>query len=270
MTHSKPPVDPEKAKPRIGPWARLRRSLAWKLMPDAQLKLNLPDGIQLQISRRGDLTVFNEIILGRLLYQEIFALIPKIENFVDLGCNSGFFSAALVSESKRRGWDLKRGLLIDAEQESVDLSRNMLRLNSLDRFEVVRALIGQEGRKEVFTISKKSERSGAKYSFEPRGSEVMTAQSLARLTAEHQISSIDLLKIDIEGSEKDLLENEPETLESASYVILEWHAPYCTGAWVRDWILARNRKVLFVKTVLNNNAQTTPWDAPVGLVLWSR
>ena len=256
-------------KARLGPWARLRRSLAWKLMPDADLKLTLPGGLQFPLTRKGDQIVFNEIVLGSL-YAPFFALMPSLGSFVDLGCNCGFFTGALMMEAQRRGWNLQEGLLVDAESESVKLAREFLAINGAENFPVVQALVGMSGAEEVFTISKKSQCSGAKSSFEPRGSEVMRAQSLGALLAAQSRSSADLLKIDIEGSEKDLLENEADLVASFPYVLLEWHAPHCSGTFVRDWIAARNLRVLKVFSVLDKAENSDTWAGKVGLVLWAR
>lgn len=253
------------SKKRLGPWARLRLSLAWKLLPDADFKLILPDGIKLPITRRGDLVVFNEIFLGRL-YERFFCLPTKIESFVDLGCNCGFFTAALMAEAHARGWNITYGLLVDAESRSVTLSRDLLELNHWENFQVTRAVVGRSGQKTIFNISKKSQASGVKNALEPQGREVMQAKSLADLLQGH---TADLLKIDIEGSEIDLLENESELVASFRYVILEWHAPHCPGTRVRDWVQARGLKILRVESDLGRSNPSEVWNAEAGVVLWT-
>jgi FkbM family methyltransferase len=252
-------------KKRLSPWARLRLSLAWKLLPDADFKLILPSGIQLPITRRGDLVIFNEIFMGRL-YDSFFSLVPQVGSFVDLGCNCGFFTAALMAEAHARGWNIISGLLVDAEPQSVALSRALLQRHHWENFQVTRALVGQSGQEKVFTISKKSQCSGAKNVLEPKGREVMRAASLATLL---QGRTADLLKIDIEGSEIDLLESEAELIASFRYVILEWHVPHCPGTWVRDWIQAHNLKVLKVDSDLGRSNPSEVWNAEAGLVLWT-
>ena len=255
-------------KKRVNPWARLKRSIAWKLMPDANLRMTVPGGVQFPITRKGDHIVFSEIVL-RAIYAPFFALIPSLKSFVDLGCNCGFFTGALLVEAQKRGWDLDFGLLVDAERESVELARRFLELNQAGHFHAVQALIGQSGREEVFTVSQKSQCSSSKSVFEPTRRETMKARSLRELLAEQGRETADLLKVDIEGSEKELFDHEPDLLARFKYVLLEWHSPHITGPYVRDWIASHGVKSVLVQSVVPEPGKCEPFEAEIGLALWT-
>jgi len=53
------------------------------------------------------------------------------------------------------------------------------------------------------------------------------------------------------------------------YVILEWHAPHCSGNWVREWIQARKLRILKVESEFGRLNPAQVWDAEVGLVHWT-
>lgn len=64
------------------------------------------------------------------------------------------------------------------------------------------------------------------------GIEVRTL-TMGQVMAEHAISSIDLLKVDIEGAEQQMF-SEPGFLDCVRYVLIELHEPYDLDGFRRD------------------------------------
>jgi FkbM family methyltransferase len=71
--------------------------------------------------------------------------------------------------------------------------------------------------------------------------ESVRAISMATLMAEHGLESIDLLKIDIEGSEYELFETAPEWMQQVKTVAIELHDHLRPGAGTRFLAALRSR-----------------------------
>jgi FkbM family methyltransferase len=163
---------------------------------------------------------------------------PKAtRTFVDLGCNAGLFAALLAHETGRR--DLK-GLMIDANPEMVEESSWLLKTNQLTGIKVLHGLVGASKAgtdKAEFFILPSNLGSSQFPVYEPgkppKGD--WTKVTVSNIDLEQawvaHVGDVrcDLLKVDIEGSEKHLFRNEAAFMRRVDRVVLEWH----------KWIVSR-------------------------------
>jgi FkbM family methyltransferase len=144
---------------------------------------------------------------------------------VDLGANSGY-SVRLWSQKYTTG----RIIAVEPDPENARMCRMNCRLGKcLDRVDVIPAFVGgREGKATLinsgsewsYTMSKGAE--SGKQSID-----VMTIpQILAQVGAK---GCIDLLKCDIEGTERELFEHAHDWLRRVRNIVVELHAPYELG-----------------------------------------
>lgn len=204
---------------------RLRKSLAWRALPWADLTLNLPTGISFPIRTRQEARLVQEILLGESYRPLLDALDPP-RNLVDLGCNAGFFPLFLEHTRRRRAAasPFGRGLLVDANPECLTRCRSALALNRLEaHYELLEGLIGPPGETLAFHISKADGHSSVFHRYCTRRTVRRASLDLDAEIARRFPEGVDLMKVDIEGGEKFLIAHWPQTLRRCRAVLLEWH-----------------------------------------------
>ena len=157
--------------------------------------------------------------------------------FADLGCNAGLFAALLAHETVRR--DI-RGLMIDANPEMAAESQWLLTANQLGGVRVINGLVGASktglDRVEFFILP--SNLGSSQFPIyepgkPPKGD--WTKVEVPNIDLEQAwLASLgdircNVLKVDIEGSEKHLFKNEAVFLRRVDRVVVEWH----------KWIVSR-------------------------------
>ncbi len=179
-----------------------------------------------------------------LLADEIFhrnvylkAIDPaRVTHFADLGCNVGLFAVLLADLTGRR--DLQ-GLMVDANPDMVAEAQWHVAANGLDRVFPLHGLAGAEtrGDQSDFYLLPSNLGSSQYPVYEPgkppkgKWKKVTVPQiSLEEHWRRHfGDQRCQILKIDIEGSEKKLLDTDRPFLRRVDTIILEWH----------KWIVAR-------------------------------
>ncbi len=170
-----------------------------------------------------------EEIFRSEVYREAFAGRP-IRTVVDLGCNVGYFT---LYAAHRAGGEPLRALAVDGNPAMVDETRWHVAVNHLDGVEVVHGVAGfAEGVPSVtFHINASNVASSAHGTLNPnvpikgdsRAEELPTVRVLDTWRRLHGERRIDLLKVDIEGSECDLFAHEPDLLAMTDRLVVEWH-----------------------------------------------
>ena len=168
---------------------------------------------------------------GNPAYREIFRdYVP--ETFIDLGCNSGIFPCVLAHFS---GGKPLRGVCIDASATQVALASKTIQLNQWDDVHVFQGLVGAKNpAKETADFylhptslgssqySYADSESGIPPAWQPTEVPVIKVSALwKKMMAD---TTCDCLKIDIEGSEMNFLQQEKECLMKVRSVLVEWHA----------------------------------------------
>ncbi len=243
---------------------RLLLSIAWKLFPYARAQIKTARRVRVPLRARGDFAALEEIFVLRA-YEPLLAKLPgPIVSWVDLGCNAGLFSAYLYDRACEAGRGTEcRALLVDPGS-CVETAREFVRLNGLN-FDVVQACIG-DGQPTVFYESKSSTRSSSSIKPNSREKEIrVETVSVTTLLEQHHFGTANLLKVDIEGAEKYLL-NEPGLFRRFRAGILEWHAETTTGPTAAKWITDQGGRIVHV--VSQDGTEGDPLASHVGMIAW--
>jgi FkbM family methyltransferase len=194
----------------------------------------LPGGVRYRCSGLEAILLSDEIF-NRQVYLKAID-VNKVRTFADLGCNVGYFAVLMASLSGRRDF---QGLEIDANPEMVEEARWHLVANGLHKVIPLPGLVGAEnaGENADFYILPSNAGSSQYPIYEPgkppKGRwKRISAPNLNLESAWLQnVGDVrcHILKVDIEGSEKMLFQNEQKFLQRVDAIILEWH----------KWIVSR-------------------------------
>ena len=170
-----------------------------------------------------------EIFKGKV-YRDAFDG-AEVRTFVDLGCNVGFFVLYAAAQSQL-GREVI-GLAVDGSAEMAEETRWHVARNELRN---VRVDFGAAGfpadvHETTFYVNPSNVASSAQPVLNPnvpkKGDSVPVKVPVVhvheRWRSLHGDRRIDLLKIDVEGTECDLIRNEPALLAIADRIVIEWH-----------------------------------------------
>jgi len=185
------------------------------------------DGIIYRIRSPESFSIANEIF-KKPTYDLLLKQID-INTVIDLGCNTGFFTCLLNS---RHDGNSFKSVLVDADEEMIKESEWHLQANGIGNCQTICALIGPEG-EEVsdFYVSDFNIASSAKPFDEEYPFPIRAAKKISRkvITLDNLIKNafgndrVNVLKVDIEGSEVDLLKQNMTCLHQVDWIIMEWH-----------------------------------------------
>lgn len=193
-----------------------------------------------QINKRGIVVRINSVaamalseeILGNAGYTPSLRGY-EVNTFIDLGCNIGWLPCIIASLQQVS--DLK-GLMIDADPSVLDSARWHLRKNNLTGCTLLQGAVGcPKGKQEIIlNITGSNTQSSirdfsTKHPYPLKGktrSISVPCISVSEAWKEKfQDQKVDLLKIDIEGSELDFLKGEIAFVSSmVRRVVCEWHS----------------------------------------------
>ncbi len=217
-------------------WLRLRQLAGFVLRHFPRVR-SLPNTGARYRCRYLETLLLADEIFHRNVYLK--AIVPaNVTTFADLGCNVGLFAVLLADLTKRR--DLQ-GLMIDANPEMIDETRWHLAVNHLEKVVPIFGLAGSAGTGEsVYFYLLPSNLGSSQFPvYEPGKPQKgdWKKVSVPRVDLESAWLKYcgdvrcHVLKIDIEGSEKDLLRTDARFLQRVDTLILEWH----------KWIIAREK-----------------------------
>jgi len=246
---------------------RLKLSLAWKFFPAAKLHIKTVNGVKVPLRAKGDFASLEEIFVKQVYADLIDSLPGPVLSWVDLGCNAGMFSAWLydraggaVNHPECRAIMVEPGVCAETAKEFVQL-------NGLKGIQVVQACIG-DGNLTTFYESKSSTRSSSAIKPDSREKlRPMETMTINALFEQCNFQEADLLKVDIEGAEKDILRAQ-DVFHRFRAGILEWHAETTTGQEVVDWVKGNGGRI--VKVVSQDGNVTEPLASRVGMLSWVR
>ena len=173
-------------------------------------------------------------IAGEIFSQGAYSsvlVLDRIDTFIDLGCNAGWFALYLAAE---RPSSSRRGLLIDANPRIVEEARWHVERNHLPNHTVALGAVGlpHGTRSAVFHVSPSASQSSL---LEHQGDKQLPLKGrIVDVTVPALVvadewrrdfdGDVDLVKIDIEGNELDFIRNEAEFLHDRAHaILLEWH-----------------------------------------------
>jgi FkbM family methyltransferase len=186
--------------------------------PRFPLDIPLRDGGTVRVSSRGEAKVYWQIFIHRC-----YRLWADCETIVDAGANIGMFSVWAA----RRLPD-SRILALEPYPETFAKLQHNLRINQLEtRVESVQlALAAQSGERAMPVAAESQTRSLVPADLATDGERVVKVPSitLADLIDRYKLRQIDLLKLDIEGSEWEVLHSTPASvLRSIRRIQFEYH-----------------------------------------------
>jgi FkbM family methyltransferase len=155
-----------------------------------------------------------------------------VKTFMDLGCNAGWFALWLTARGRDR---LSPGLLVDANPRMVAEAAWHMKRNGLANCAVVHGAVGvRPGHSQTTFHIHTSSTASSVLPFQP-GKQYPAKGTITDVTvpavsigpeweARFGDTAVDLLKVDIEGTELDLIMYERTFIQKrVSRVVVEWH-----------------------------------------------
>jgi FkbM family methyltransferase len=208
---------------------RLRQASAWWLRRNPRIR-KLPRSGAVYSCRYLESLLLADEIFNRNVYLE--AIDPQhTTTFADLGSNVGYLCPLLRELTGRQ--DLK-GIMVDANPQMVEESEWHIRNNSMAGVKAVQGLAGatHEGESVDFYLLPSNLGSSQFNVFEPgkppKGD--WRKISVPRIDLEEtwlrEVGDVrcDFCKMDIEGSELELLQQAPNFFKRVDRLVVEWHA----------------------------------------------
>jgi FkbM family methyltransferase len=168
-------------------------------------------------------------IFARGIYREAFAGRP-IETFIDLGSNVGYFPCFAVDET---GNPNIIGLSVDAHPQMAAETQWHIDNNGWNKIRRVHGVVGfsSEVEEATFYINPSNISCSAQPVLNPnvpakgeaKPTTVPTIHLFKEWSAHAPGKRVDLLKMDVEGFEREVLNTIPEILALTDRVVLEWH-----------------------------------------------
>ena len=246
---------------------RLKLSLAWKLFPSTKLHIKTINGVKIPLRAKGDFPSLEEIFVKQV-YTDLVATLPgPILSWVDLGCNAGMFSAWLYDRAGGTVYHPDCRALMVEPGICVETAREFVKLNGLAGIQVIESCIG-DGKPVTFYESKSSTRSSS--AIKPTSREKLRQLetiTIDELLNKYDFQEGDLIKVDIEGAEKEVLRS-TDTFRRFRAGLLEWHGETTKGPEVVAWIKANGGRV--VKVVSQDGNTADPIASQVGMLSWVR
>lgn len=210
----------------------------WRKLSDyMHLEYRLPSGLRVKIASYSDWCIYNDIFITGEYDQAIESALnsvsaTKMFRVVDLGANVGFFTLRVLDIIYRRKIQFQaiECLLVEASPRLERAIRQHLQTleNSSLHTDVIIGLVGKKSGEAQLELN---------------ASECMNRvvkdgigrfRKLAYYNLDKSLAgvdTIDLLKCDIEGSERDFLENYPHLLGKTKVAIFEFHEPQCPASF---------------------------------------
>ena len=183
-----------------------------------------PGGMRIDCRRRYEIAMC-KIFSGHYPMQHVRR---PVRTIFDIGANMGLFSLACVEQF---GGELREIVAVEPSRNTFRRMRRNFARNPVPAkvFLVNEAVDAEQGQK-VFRIGQahySSSLEPAKVK-SPRGTQMVAVTTLDELKRRHGIDAVDLVKIDVEGSELGVLRGAGEVLRTARTLFVEAHRGFCT------------------------------------------
>jgi len=205
------------------------RALVSFLLGIRPLVRTYPSGARVEAA---DLESFflSDEIFQRETYRRALEQAGQVRTVVDLGCNVGFFCCYLRHHFGRADF---RGLGIDANPTLLERARRNLQLNGLEGIRLRHGLVGATEGNSTQDFYLYASHLGSSQFIQPESGRTLKGNWKKIVVpvlkpgeiweGEYGDLPIDLLKIDIEGSEGKLLQADPVLFRHTKAIVLEWH-----------------------------------------------
>jgi FkbM family methyltransferase len=170
---------------------------------------------------------FSEIFINAE-YASAFDLIPLPKRWIDLGCHAGFFSLYVEWLRRKRGETGKsEALLVDADQRLEPAIEHLNQANGLS-FRFLHGGVGAE--LGIMRFTERAFMASSASEIDNHDGRISLIPALTGEAIENVLPGpYDLIKVDIEGSEHDLLKRYHLLLSQCRHLLLEWHSWHAGG-----------------------------------------
>lgn len=248
--------------------ANLKKSIAWRVFPWTGLTLELSPHIRLKLINRGDFIILQEIFIDRV-YEPFLQKTGPVRTWIDLGCNCGMFSLYLFHYARLNKWHElpQKGSLIDANAHAIQSAKDSFSQSDIPAMiDWHLAAVAPRSINEVTFYEGKTTHKSSLTSLGSRGRK----QTRPRLNLDQLVKNfggqVDLIKIDIEGAERHILDDWSDSLQKAKHLIFEWHEPQASGEELNNRLTELGYRWRAGETDTPENALTMP----TGCGLWSK
>jgi len=242
---------PSSFAPYLGWRLRGRRERTQlQMRPRSEFRSSPGPGPQFEMRPRSasnnDYGVAYEIFVHNILFPPVWIPPERVQLIVDVGANVGMSCLWWLSNYWRA-----RVIAFEPHPDHVSQARANIALNGWqDRVELHQAGAGASaGRAMLSDAGTSSSLVGPI----KRGIEVEIVDFFEMIGGQH----IDILKMDIEGAEVELLQDERFGQLSIGALVMEWHRPDEQGRGGRDWCVARVEEANFRTYVTHETSSVT-------------
>ena len=183
-----------------------------------------PGGMRIDCRRRYEIQMCR-IFSGHYPMQHVRR---PVRTVFDIGANMGLFSLACVEQF---GPELQQIVAVEPSRKTFQrMRRNFARNRVPAKVFLVNEAVGAEPGEAVFRIGHahySSSLEAAKVR-SPRGTQRVHVTTLDELKRRSGTDAVDLVKIDVEGSELAVLQGAGEVLRTARTLFIEAHRGFCT------------------------------------------
>jgi FkbM family methyltransferase len=187
-----------------------------------------PGGLRVDCRRRYEIKMCEAFFVRRHYPMEYVR--RPVRTVFDIGANIGLFSLACVEQF---GDEVRQIVAVEPSRKTFGrLQENIAKNRLQTRVSPVNEAVAGAPGKATFRIGH------AHYSHSleaakiqnPRATELVSVTTLDELKRRYAVESVDLLKIDVEGSELAVLEGAGEFLKIARTLFIEVHRGFCQRA----------------------------------------
>jgi FkbM family methyltransferase len=145
--------------------------------------------------------------------------------FLDIGANIGIYALQASALGARV-------LAFEPQQNPAEALRRSANTNKFDRLEVIENIAGSKAETVPFYVSQNGSGTGSRSSHWRAGSRRIDREAISidAVIQARGIDKVDLIKIDVEGSEAEVLRGAPRTLRDMQPIVcFEWSGPSVGG-----------------------------------------
>jgi len=226
------------------PWSVVKNQLGW--LPPGEHILELRNGLKFRCrANTPDINQAVAVGLGKEYPEPLLDMLPSGATVLDLGAHIGSFAiraARLRSDVTIHSYE--------PSSENLRLLRQNLVLNGLQhRVVTCRAAVADRDGPVQLRVDGPTDAFDVVAAPMTRGNgdgstEEVPARTLGSILRDVGHERVDLLKMDVEGSEYAVLESSPDAIEKCDLVVLEWHEDPL-GRRSREWLIGRFRQLQF-------------------------
>ena len=147
--------------------------------------------------------------------------IEDVHTFIDLGCNRGIWTCWLASRVANP--QHLKGLLVDANPDAAEIATAALKRNEMSSCAVLTGAVGCGPQPYVRFAEAPNDLTRH---VAETGVKTPTLNVVKVWKEMHGSDLVDVLKIDVEGAEQGLLDDEPELFLRTKRLIMETHPPH--------------------------------------------